>query len=473
MSSKRIPSINTLQSEIENTSVTKSLQFLLGRRGILTPYSDLEGYAFSAPEPLTKELKGFEYHFNIVRKQILQVLRSHSVFIGGSIVDDLLFTAIKDSALAPPVKTVLKIIQDNGIHKPGVVLYPLHSFSIAGVGFLEALGKQRFDLIIPQAGMAVRAQTNSLQGTIQFLAEATKQLQIPRGIPSDSLEHYERMSVLRWLTHNPLLVVRVRTFSGQHYENQAFIVIKLKIATSLIFMLSALETGLARKTDAWTGTGSVNNFQTLDIKHYVVLEPRPRSRTAFESRRVPMNVSPTELSELTAVPVDITRGAWMRRKKFILGICSALAKVEAGYLKAILDPKRTSAHDRVYRKLFSSLSYFRRSFRLTADVGEAYVNLAVAFEVLLTDNYASGVDARIKKRLRKALKGIKGNRDLNSAATTLYTARSEIVHTGQTTIAVDVQRVRRAFVHAFVYVVDRLQGLSSTSQEPIRSIMGE
>lgn len=433
----------------------------------------MEGYAFSAPDPITKDLKGFEYHFNVVRKQVLQILRSRSVFIGASIVDDLLFTAIRDSGVPAPVKSVLKIIHDNGIYKPGVVLYPLHSFSIAGAGFFEALGKERFDLIIPEAGLAVRAQTNNLQGTIRFLEEATKQLHIPRGIPSDSLEHYERMSVLRWLTHNPLLVVSVRTFSGEYYENQAFIVLKLKIATTLIFMLSALETGLARTTEAWTGTGSVNNFQTLDIKHYVVFEPRPRSRSAFESRRVPMNVSPTELSELTAVPVNITRGTWMRRKKLILGICSALRTVETRYLKALLTPTNTSAHDRVYRKLFSSLSYFRRSFRLTADIGEAYVNLAVAFEVLLTDNYASGVDARIRKRLRKTLNGIRGSRRLNSAARTLYKARSEIVHMGQTKVTVDVQRVRQAFVHAFVYVVDHVPGISSTSPEPIQSILGE
>jgi hypothetical protein len=88
MSSKRIPNIKSLQAEIENAHVTRSLQFLLDHREILKPYSDLEGYAFSAPGPITKDLKGFEYHFNVFRKQVLQILRSHSVFIGASIVDD-------------------------------------------------------------------------------------------------------------------------------------------------------------------------------------------------------------------------------------------------------------------------------------------------------------------------------------------------------------------------------------------------
>lgn len=468
----RFPGIDALQNEIEDKTTSKSLQFLLNRRDVLNPYSNLEEYAFSAPSPLPKELKGFEYHFIVVRNQILRVLRSHELFIGSSVIDDLFFTAVKDHSEPHPVNATLRIIQGSGIHKPGFVIYPLHSFGVAGVGILETLGKQRFDFIIPYAGLAVRAQTNSLERTVQFLTEAAKQFGIARRIPTDSLEHYERLSALRWLTHNPLLVVRVQTFSAEYYENQAFVVIKLKFATSLIFMLSSLESGVARKGHSWTGTRSINNFQTLDIKHYVVFEPRPRNSKAFESRRVPMNVSATELAELTAVPVDITRGTWMRRKRFVRRICMTLAKVEEGYLKAFLHPKDSSSACRIYRKLFSALAYFRRSFRLTSDVGEAYVNLAVAFEVLLTDGYAPGVDQRIRRRIRRALKGLKGNRALNSAASELYRARSEIVHTGRTKRNVNVQNVRQAFIHAFAYVVDRVAALPTTTNNPIDTILG-
>jgi Apea-like HEPN len=473
MPTTKFPALNALQKEIEDKTISKSLHFLLTRRQILKPYPDLEDYAFSAPDPLTKELKGFEYHFNVVKNQILRVLRTHDLFIGPSVIEDLLFSAVRDLSESLPVRAVLKIIQDNGIHKPGLVIYPLHSFGVAGVGILETLGKQRFDLIIPYAGLAVRAQTNSLKRTIQFFAEAATQFRIARSIPTDSLKHNERIPILRWLTHNPLLVLRVRTFSAGYYENQAFIVIKLKMATSLIFMLSALESGLAHKGHGWTGTRSVNNFQTLDIKHYLVFEPRPRSAKAFESRRVPMNVSPTELAELTAVPVDITPGSWMRRKRFVRRICSTLANVEDGYLRAFLHPNDNSASCRTYRKLFSALAYFRRSFRLTSDVGEAYVNLAVAFEVLLTDSYAKGVDPRIQRRLRRALKGTQGCRALNSAAAKLYQARSEIVHTGRTDLHVDLQLVRQAFIHALAYIVDRVGTLSLTAKNPVEMILGK
>jgi hypothetical protein len=40
---------------------------------------------------------------------------------------------------------------------------------------------------------------------------------------------------------------------------------------------------------------------------------------------------------------------------------------------------------RATRKLYESSKYFRRSFRLSSESAERYVNLAVAFEIVLLD----------------------------------------------------------------------------------------
>jgi hypothetical protein len=472
MTTKKRSKLTTLNNEIETPAIVNSSGFLTTRRAILDQFDDLEDYAFSAPDPLSKELKAFEYHFNVLSNGILRVLRSHKLFIGASVITDLLFTAIKNPAVTSPTIEVLRILENNGIHRPGFVLYPLHSFSIAGVGILEALGAATFELVVPPAGMVVRAQTNDLRDTIRFLERTANHLGVRRRIPTSSLEHYARIPALRWLTHNPLLAVQVQTFSAEYYENQAFIIIKLKLATTLLFMLSALEAGLARKSDAWMGTGGFNNFETLDLKHYIVFEPTPSRNKQLDPRRVPMNVAAIELSELTAVPINITRGHWMRRKKFISKLCAALARIETGYLHAVLYPKIHSSQATLFRKLFLALSYFRRSFRLASDAGEAYVSLAVAFEVLLTDNYASGVDPRIRRRVRKSLGGIEGSRKLNGAVGGLYKARSEIVHTGQTEEVVDVHRVRQTFIHAFIYIVDRISGVPPLSKTPLEFIFG-
>jgi len=58
------------------------------------------------------------------------------------------------------------------------------------------------------------------------------------------------------------------------------------------------------------------------------------------------------------------------------------------------------------------------------------------------------VDPRIRKRVREALGGVKGNKNLNAAVARLYKARSEFVHTGNAMEPVDIQLVRQAFVHA-------------------------
>ncbi|MGC2505191.1 MAG: hypothetical protein WA369_00935, partial [Candidatus Acidiferrales bacterium] len=109
MPTTRFPSLKTLQKEIEDKTVTKSLQFLISRRDLVKVYSDLEEYAFSAPDPLTKELKGFEYHFIVVRNQILRVLRAHEVFIGSSVIDDLLFGVAKDPSESFPIIALLRV----------------------------------------------------------------------------------------------------------------------------------------------------------------------------------------------------------------------------------------------------------------------------------------------------------------------------------------------------------------------------
>jgi hypothetical protein len=171
--------------------------------------------------------------------------------------------------------------------------------------------------------------------------------------------------------------------------------------------------------------------------------------------------------------VAINLKAWARRSQDVERICSALSVVEAGYLREGIYSTNTKVSARVVRKLFQSLTYFRRSFRVTADIGEAYVNLAVAFETLLTDSYAKGVQQRIKRRLKVTLKGVKGNRDLNLATKDLYTARSQIVHAGTTDIEVDVSKVRRAFTHSFLFIVEHLSSLPASTNEPIKVLVGE
>jgi hypothetical protein len=93
---------------------------------------------------------------------------------------------------------------------------------------------------LPEAGMCLATQTNSIAGTVKFLNHARELFGIDQTIPVDPIKHHRRVS-LDWLESNQLLAVKVSTFSGYAYENQPLLTIKLEMSTALVFMLSVLE----------------------------------------------------------------------------------------------------------------------------------------------------------------------------------------------------------------------------------------
>ena len=127
----------------------------------------------------------------------------------------------------------------------------------------------------------------------------------------------------------------------------------------------------------------------------------------------------------------------------------------------------------MYRKLFGSIGFFRRSFARSSDQWTAIVSLAIAFEMLLTDIFSSGVRARVVRRTRILLKGTRGIRKMTRAVELLYAARGDIVHTGERAGEVPLREARRAFVHAFVSLVGRLRHLSTSSSAPLGDLCGD
>jgi hypothetical protein len=91
---------------------------------------------------------------------------------------------------------------------------------VNGVGFFEFFTRAKVQLSVGSAGILLRAQTNSLDGSLDFLNAARGTFSISSKISRDSVEHYNRSRSTKWLTRNPLLAVKVRMFSGTYYENQ-------------------------------------------------------------------------------------------------------------------------------------------------------------------------------------------------------------------------------------------------------------
>jgi hypothetical protein len=367
---------------------------------------------------------------------------------------------------------VLQVIRRSGIHRPGLCVYPLHSLGIAGAGTFRTFTRTVLEVNLKEAGIVFSPQTNSMRETKHFLQRAASTLGIRQTIPTDLIDHYRRSRPTKWLERNPLLIVRVTSFTGGYYENQAPVTIKLAFATTLLYMISVLEQRERSKEKySWTSSSGVNNGETLDIKHYMLLEAGLRRRK-MQCLCIPMNIDRLLLAQLSEVSANLHPVVWSRLRSQIRRLTRVLKTVEQGYLQSLFDSSRSKVQDRVCRKLYDALSHFRHSFSYRRVKSESVVNIAIAFETLLTDSYAAPVDKHIHQRLELALKRVPKSRSLLTAVSRMYKARSEIVHEGRAKTDFDVAAARLSFVSAFLAIGDKLARLPKQSAAPIADLLG-
>lgn len=136
-------------------------------------------------------------------------------------------------------------------------------------------------------------------------------------------------------------------------------------------------------------------------------------------------------------------------------IAGYLDKIEINYMNHHVLHRTATNAAKLYRKLFDSLSYFRRSFKSRGDEDEQVTNLAIAFEVLITTEYASGVGKRFERRIALALSLHPDSKRLTTATKNLYKVRSELVHQGTTETEYDLAQAQEAFGQIFSQLCGR------------------
>jgi hypothetical protein len=448
----------------------------VSKRNELQRYVNAEDFAVTTVEVCPDDIAGVEYHLIRIRSALAKQLWSRGFFIGVSILDTLLFQVVKETDVDDPIERVLELISDYGLHKPGFVLYPIHSLGILAYGLFQTFTGAQVRLVLTEAGIAIGPQSNSKQNLFNFLDSASAEIGIRGSVRRDLVEHYMRSRPLKWITNNPLLMVKTSVFSDGYYENQHLLMGRLRTATTFIHMLSAL--GNAQDPDVqakYFSSSMVNNWQTLDIKHYLVFETPVRRRKYLDTICIPINVSGSELADLSDLAVEVDPREW--RKRFLLSgrVHVALEAVESGFLKHSLGAMKSDHSGRLYRKLLNSLTYFKRSFRARAMMEDDIVNLAIAFESLLLDQKVDDIRGALKRRLRTTLRGVRGTRSYQKDLVELYQIRNEIVHRGATDNSPNLRRCRRAYIFAFLSVVESLitnKGNVRTHR-PIAELLGE
>ncbi len=477
---KPVPNALTVPEQTDvigevTTSAGQSLHYLKSRQATVAAYRDFDTFVDREGEADPKAGNAIEHHLLQIRAAIARSLWSRQAFLGIEVIDRLLFDVVVHDA-DQILKNFFDALFAHGIPSRGVIVYPLHSFGVLGLGFLSFFEKSQAEIVVKDANLAISAQTNGNEASIEFLERAVAALGLDRQIERSDIEHYVRSRPLRWFSANPLLVVSIATLTSGYYENQFIYVIKLKLSTALIMMLSTV--GDRPEPDERLRQGSsarVNNWQTLDIHHYLVFEPSIRDPKMLQGRCVPMNAARLELAELSDINADIDPRAWSSRRaaRRLERIRLALDVLEKGYFEHHVLGDRKKLKARVYRKVMTSLDYFRRSFRASARQEEAIISLAIAFEALLMDAYAGGVTARLHRRVRLALKGIRGVKKYRAIVADLFKARGAVVHSGSTAIKLDIVLARRAYIECFVIIAAKLKELPSKGDHPMGGLLGD
>lgn len=357
------------------------------------------------------------------------------------------------------------------VNRPGLVLLPLHHFGIVGAGLPHALSAKRVSVLRPQWNLALTPQTNSMDETVRWLEAARTALGVRKGVPEESLYHYRRTRA-RWLDHNPLLAVRVVNIAGRPYENQRLLMSRVRAATGLLAMVSVLQPAVDNDSARLFSTSKTNNFETLDINHYVVMSDHPAISRYLESHIVPLNLDREDVYELTDLSVELNPQARARKLAAFERAEAAVRHVYAGYLRYSYGTDGNRVSGRVYRKAFESLNFFRRSFRSSGGQWSATVSLAIAFEILLTDSYGRGITDQIVRRVSLVLRGVPYKNDRTRAVRELFAARGEVVHRGRDE-AFDLRPAQKAYVAVFSRLAPALATVKPQSNAPLRDVTGD
>jgi len=469
------PNIPSLQVP-SNKHTRQADAYLARKHNLLASYESLEHFVVDGEEQLDEsDFKTLMHHLLSLSIALASLFWKNQIFIGRSVLDEFIFQNAKSSR-SPILKSVIDDFATTAAGKPGFVIYPLHGFGFEMPGLFNRNPELNLHHTFRDFGVSLTAQTHGLENVFERLNKMARRLGVENKVDFSDLRHHHLAAGLKWLTNNPLMMVRLSSHTGEYYENQFVYTLKIRLAATLVMMLSALIEDAGHSQSAYLETSSeINNWQTLDIRHYLVGEARQAKSEAIEFRRIPMNLNALELAQLSDVPVTLNTTILKKRgvAKQRQALEGAMQHVQDAYLRHVNLSTGTGLKERVYLRISKSLDWYRRSFGSRHSTHERIVALAVAFETLLTDNYARGTDTRIERRVGICLKGKHGVASAKTAVLNIIHHRNEILHTGSSSQESDILKAQAAFAHCFIDIIDKLPNLPRESGNPISDILGD
>lgn len=414
----------------------------------------------------------FGYNLRRLREAITEAIWKKGVFLAPSEVDNLLFQELVHSGSNDPIGSVLARLDTLHLNSPGLLVYPTHSLGVSNCGILASGRTGATNASFVASTFVVYPQAHSIATAISNIVSGAANLGINASLPSQRIQHWFNSRDTDWLERNPLLLVRTNVCAFNAFEVQNLLLMKLKLATSHVFFLASMQPEDATDATNLTSSAIVNAQHTLDISHYLLFMPSPHSSNILEGHCNPINFRRFGLAELAEVPVTLDSNHWKTNAAVAGRICAAISLYESYFLTAKIENNASSALRHAVEKMWDALKFFRRSFRRVEDFEEEVVNLAVAFEVLLMDSYATPTEKHVVRRVQAALQNEQDAEQLVSALAGLYNTRNEYLHGGRANANLDVHRIRQAFVLVFLVLTERLHQLPRRSSTPIADLLG-
>lgn len=474
----RLPALNQLADRLRGVqwsprqTVGDSLAYLVTHREDLSRFEHSEDLGVAAYDEQSRDppARAMAVHLMAVRNALLEELWHRHIFIGTEVIDELLFFSAKDQGTQDPLMATLAFLRDRRATRPGFVLFPLHSVGILGAGFLRGETKRRVQFVDRKNGVAITPQTNSLDQTIEFVERARRAFEVRKPADAELIRHWYR-SRAAWLERNPLMVIRMTTQRGSYYDTEPVVLSRVRAAAARLAMVSTFQADGPSRPSVLFSTSRTNNWETLDIRHYIVFADDPASPTSLDGDCVPIHSRGSRIVELSDLSIEIDPEFGGRRTT-MAQIDVAVALAYQGHL-AHMWPRRRNAQTRTFDRFFSSLAFFLRSFHDGGSSWSAAISLSTAFEMLLTDSYRGGVTKRLTRRLGLVLRGVVGRQGYESAVRDLYAARGDLVHAGTSPAGLDLQTARQAFSRAFMVLTPRISDLPARTNEPARILTGD
>jgi len=136
--------------------------YLQNKHNELGAYESLEALGVDGEEHLDQSTySGLMHHMLVIRSELAKVLWRHEIYIGISIIDELVFQSAK-KAPAQICQDVLSFLSKSHAGNSGFVLYPLHGFGIEQAPFLRSDPELKPFLHFRSMGICLSPQSNSL-----------------------------------------------------------------------------------------------------------------------------------------------------------------------------------------------------------------------------------------------------------------------------------------------------------------------